>query len=105
MDAKSTLLFYSLARPKEPLRKSLLLKVLCEQTTSTLGFPVGVQTYRQLLIAITEKHVKQIANPFNQHDDKSKEADINVSFAWQSRHWLMQRGMTYRLDSAFLDSL
>jgi hypothetical protein len=104
-DAESTLLFSSPVNPKEPIKTSVLSKILREQTISTLGFPVGVQVYRQLSIAITEKHVKQIANPFNQHDDKSKEADINVSFAWQSGHRPLQRGTTYGLDGAFPNSL
>jgi hypothetical protein len=105
MDAESTLLFSSPVRPTEPIKTSILSKILREQTISTLGFPVGVQVYRQLSIAITEKHVKQVANPFNQHDDKSKEADVNVSFAWQSGHRPLQRGTTYGLDGAFPDSL
>ena len=65
MDAESTLLFSSPVRPKKPMKTSILSKILREQTISTLGFPVGVQAYRQLSVAITEKHVKQIANPFN----------------------------------------
>jgi hypothetical protein len=105
MDTESTLLFSSPVKSKGPMKTSVLSKLLREQTTSTLGFSMGVQVYRQLSIAITEKHVKQIANPFNQHDDKSKEAHINVSFAWQSGHRPMQRGTTYGLDGAFPDSL
>lgn len=104
-DAESTLIFSSLARPKKPLKTAVLSKILRGQTTSTLGFPVGVQTYRQISIAITENHVKQIANPFNRHDDRSKEANIDVAFAWQSGHRPLQRGMTYGLDGAFPGSL
>ena len=105
MDTESTLLFSSPLKPKEPMKTSIISNLLQEQTTSTLGYPVGVQVYRQLSIAITEKHVKQIANPFHRHDDKSKEADINVLFAWQSGHRPLQRGTTYGLDGAFPDSL
>jgi hypothetical protein len=105
MDAESTLLFSSPVRPREPIKTSIMSKILREQAVSTLWFPLGVQVYRQLSIAITEKHVKQATNPFNQHEDKSKEADINVSFAWQSGHRHLQRGTTYRLDSAFPNSL
>ena len=104
-DAKSTLLFSSLNRPKVPLKTTVLSSILRERTVSTLGFPLNVQTYRQLSIAITEKHVRQIANPFSQYDDKNKEADINASFAWQSGHRPLQRGLTYGLDGAFPDSL
>jgi hypothetical protein len=102
IDAESTLLFSSPAKPKKPIKTSILSKMLREQTISTLGFPIGVQVYRQLSIAITEKHIKQIANPFNQHDDKSKEADINVLFAWQSGHRPLQRETTYGLTVLFL---
>jgi hypothetical protein len=105
IDTESTLLLSSPVKPKEPMKTSILSKLLREQTTSTLGYPVGVQVYRQLSIAITEKHIKQIANPFLLHDEKSKEADVNVSFAWQSGHRPLQRGTTYGLDGAFPNSL
>jgi hypothetical protein len=89
------------SQTKGAYQNIILSKILRERTVSTLGLPVGVQAYRQLSIAITEKHIKQIANSFNRHDDKSKEADINVSFARQSGHRPLQRGTTYGLDGAF----
>lgn len=58
IDTDSTLLFSSLLKPKEPMKTSMISNLLQDQTTSTLGYPVGVQVYRQVSIAITEKHVK-----------------------------------------------
>jgi hypothetical protein len=64
-----------------------------------------VQIYRQLSIAITEKHIKRISKPFNRYDDKSRAANIDVAFSWQSGHRPLQRGATYGVDAAFPDSL
>jgi hypothetical protein len=57
--------------------------------------------YRQLAIAVTEKHVREVYTPFNRHDDCSDDADINAILAWQSGHRLLQRGITYGLDGAY----
>ncbi|KAJ6267416.1 hypothetical protein PSV08DRAFT_229224 [Bipolaris maydis] len=105
MDINSTLLFSSPSSPSRPLKTNSLTKILMRQTTLTLGHPLSVKIYRQVSIAITEKHVRQISKPFNQHDDRSTEADINVVFAWQSGHRPLQRGTTYGIDGAFPDSL
>jgi hypothetical protein len=67
--------------------------------------PLGVQIYRQLSIAATERHVKEISRPFDLNDDKSTAADIEVVFAWQSGHRPMQRGTSYGIDAAYPDSL
>jgi hypothetical protein len=101
----STLLFSLPSSPREPLKTYTLTKTLGRQTTSTLGFPLSVKIYRQVSIAITEKHVQDIAKPFNHYDDRSKDADINVVFSWQSGHRPLQRGTTYGIDGAFPDSL
>jgi hypothetical protein len=63
------LLFSSPTSPNEPLKTYTLTKTLARQTTSTLGFPLSVKTYRQILIAVTEKHIQQIAKPFNHYND------------------------------------
>jgi hypothetical protein len=101
----STLLFSLPSSPREPVKTYALTKTLARQTTSTLGFPLSVKIYRQVSIAITEKHVQDISRPFNQYDDRSKDADINVVFSWQSGHRPLQRGVTYGIDGAFPDSL
>lgn len=54
---------------------------------------------------MTEKHVKCISRPFDRNDDKSADAAIEVTYAWQSGHRPVQRGTTYGIDSAFPDSL
>jgi hypothetical protein len=54
---------------------------------------------------VTEEHVKQISRPFDRNDEKSADAAIEVVYAWQSEHRPVQRGTTYRIDSAFPDSL
>jgi hypothetical protein len=101
----STLLFSLPGSPREPVKTHTLTKVLARQTTSTLGFPLTVNIYWQVSIAITEKQVQDISRPFNQYDDRSKDADINVVFLWQSGHRPLQRGTTYGIDGAFPDSL
>ncbi|KAI1839744.1 hypothetical protein JX266_014045 [Neoarthrinium moseri] len=72
---------------------------------SVIGCSFGTQVYRQLSIAITEKHIRQISKPFNFLDDKSKDADAGAAFAWQSGHRPWERAITYGLDMAFPDSL
>ncbi|KAL9566121.1 hypothetical protein ACKAV7_009739 [Fusarium commune] len=62
---------------------------------------INVRTYRQLAIAITEKHVREVYTPFNRHDDCSEDAGINVVLAWQSGHRPLQRGITYGFDGAY----
>ncbi|QGA20949.1 hypothetical protein EYB26_008659 [Talaromyces marneffei] len=66
---------------------------------------VTTQHYRQLAIGITEKHVREIFEPFNRHDDRTTAADFNVVFAWQSSHRPVQRNYTYGLDGAFPNQL
>jgi hypothetical protein len=104
-DVDSTLLFSAPAAPKEPMKTYVLSKVLARQTTATVGFPLSVKTYRQLSIAVTEKHVRPILTPFNRNDDRSKDADLSVALAWQSGHRPLQRGISYGIDGAFPDTL
>ncbi|KAH7025301.1 uncharacterized protein B0I36DRAFT_333010, partial [Microdochium trichocladiopsis] len=61
--------------------------------------------YRQIAIGITEKHVIEIATPFNRYDDLGPNASINAVFAWQSSHRPIQRATTYGLDGAFPSQL
>ena len=61
--------------------------------------------YRQLYIAVTEKHVRQILKSLDLDDDRSSTADLNVVFAWQSGHRPKIRSENYGLDGAFPDSL
>jgi hypothetical protein len=99
------LLFCSPVNPNKPWTSHTLSVALQKHSRDACGHPFGVRTYRQLSIAVTEKHVKNISKPFNRFDDKSVDADLEVVFAWQSGHRPMERGVTYGLDGAFPDSL
>src|SRR5947209_6049198 len=82
-----------------------LTKILKRVTRGILNEPIGVHLYRQLSIAITEKHLKHLARPFDGHNDQSPAASVEVAFAWQSGHHPLQRGVNYGLDGAFPDTL
>ena len=102
---KRRLLFSSVENPERPWKADVLTKPLKSLAQEVCGVAFGVQVYRQLSIAVTERHIKQIRRPFNRYDDKSTNADIDVAFAWQSAHRPIQRGMTYGIDGAYPDSL
>ncbi|PHH49078.1 hypothetical protein CFIMG_007987RA00001 [Ceratocystis fimbriata CBS 114723] len=80
---------------------SRLTNVLRRASAKVWPHTVNSQMYRQLAIGITEKHVCEIHSPVNLYDDRSATEDHNVSFAWQSGHRPLQRGVTYGLDGAF----
>jgi hypothetical protein len=79
----------------------MLTKTLREISAKVFPKPIGIRLYRQLSIAITNRHIQWIAKPFKRHDDKSTTADNNVAFAWQSCHRPAQRAEHYALDGAF----
>ena len=101
----SRLLFCTPRTGQAPWTAAALSKTLDQYARKTCGITMGVQVYRQLSIAITERHVQDINRPSNRYDDKSCQADLEVVFAWQSGHRPMQRGTTYGLDAAYPDSL
>lgn len=84
-----------------PWPTSHLTDIVTKATLELWRQKINVRTYRQLAIAITEKHVREVYTPFNRHDDCSNDADINAAFAWQSGHRPLQRGITYGLDGAY----
>jgi hypothetical protein len=98
---RSTLLFCSVQTPDRPWESRKLTAVLQRASSPVWGWSVNVQLCRQLTIAITEKHVKEVHQPFNRYDDKSPNAGINNAYAWQSGHRPLQRANTYGLDGAF----
>lgn len=100
-----SLFFSSSNDPERPWRAEVLTKALKKLSTAVCGTPFGVQVYRQLSIAVTERHVKCISRPFDRNDDKRADAAIEVAYAWQRRHRPVQRGTTYGIDFAFPDSL
>ncbi|KJZ70098.1 hypothetical protein HIM_10501 [Hirsutella minnesotensis 3608] len=66
-----------------------------------LSFDIGARLYRQLSIAITERHVRAVGGHFNRYDDTSPHGDPGAAFAWQSGHRPRQRHSTYGLDGAY----
>jgi hypothetical protein len=99
------LLFASSHNAESHWKSDALTSALKKITADVVGTSFGVQIYRQLSIAVTEKHVKQIEQPFNRYDDTTVGADIGVVFAWQSGRRPMQRGTSYGIDGAYPDSL
>ncbi|RYC81100.1 hypothetical protein BFJ63_vAg16006 [Fusarium oxysporum f. sp. narcissi] len=95
---QTRLLFQNNGRPWPTSR---LTDIVTKATLELWRQEINVRTYRQLAIAITEKHVREVYTPFNRHDDCSDDADINAILAWQSGHRLLQRGITYGLDGAY----
>ncbi|KAI3574047.1 hypothetical protein IWW34DRAFT_634098, partial [Fusarium oxysporum f. sp. albedinis] len=75
------------------------------RTVPSIPREIGVQLYRQLSIAITERYVRGAASGFNRFDDATNTASEDAAFAWQSVHRPMQRYPTYGLDGAFPDQL
>ncbi|KAJ9419471.1 hypothetical protein QL093DRAFT_2591076 [Fusarium oxysporum] len=94
----------TISGPK-PWPSGRLTTILKLATSKLWNKPVNSQLFRQLCISITEKHVREIHQPFNRFDDVSENADHNVIFAWQSGHRLLQRATTYGLDGAFPTAL
>ncbi|RFN46146.1 hypothetical protein FIE12Z_9605 [Fusarium flagelliforme] len=83
------------------LATSRLTEILVKATSKIWNQAINVRLYRQLAIAITERHVREVYTPFNRYDDLSSGADRNAVFAWQSGHRPLQRETTYGLDGAY----
>ncbi|KAF4981747.1 hypothetical protein FDECE_17640 [Fusarium decemcellulare] len=103
----TVLLFAPLSKIGTAWDSSTFTKELRRYCDATPGVPdgIGVQLYRQISIAITERHVRAAAERFNRYDDVTGAARHDPVFAWQSGHRPMQRHMTYGLDGAYPDSL
>lgn len=104
-EEEKTLLFTPAAieRIWKTLTFSTHLKQL-SQRVPTVPIGIGAQLYRQLSIAIVEKHVVG-ATTFNRYDEASVGYNDSIAFAWQSEHQPLQRHSTYGLDGAFPDKL
>ncbi|KAM6506734.1 hypothetical protein FALCPG4_018851 [Fusarium falciforme] len=99
---ESPLLFREdIVTPSRHWQTGRLTAILKGATSTVWGIPVNSRQFRQISIGITEKHVREVFQPFNRFDDKSASASRNVVFAWQSGHRPLQRGTTYGLDGAF----
>ncbi|KAK7571375.1 hypothetical protein V3481_018589 [Fusarium oxysporum f. sp. vasinfectum] len=90
-----------------PWTASTFTKELRRHCSAATGIPsgIGVQIYRQISIAITERHVHAAAARFNRFGDTTGTAGHEVAYAWQSGHRPMQRHTAYGLDGAFPDHL
>ncbi|KAH7014618.1 LOW QUALITY PROTEIN: uncharacterized protein B0I36DRAFT_378241 [Microdochium trichocladiopsis] len=99
------LLFSSGVDRSKPWDASKLAAIFKKATSVCWDTCVNPQIYRQIAIGITEKHVIEIATPFNRYDDLGPNASINAVFAWQSSHRPIQRATTYGLDGAFPSQL
>lgn len=104
-EAGRRLLFAAPDQPQKPWGADVLTKALKGLTQVVCGTAFGVQVYRQISIAVTERHIKALSHPFDRYDDRSPRADIEVVFAWQSGHRPVQRGTSYGIDAAYPDSL
>ncbi|RKK10802.1 hypothetical protein BFJ66_g16872 [Fusarium oxysporum f. sp. cepae] len=71
-----------------PWTVSTFTKELRRHCSAAAGIPpgIGVQMYRQISIAITERHVHDAAIRFNRFDDTTGTAGPEVAYAWQSGH-------------------
>jgi hypothetical protein len=98
-------LFSSVDDPDKHWKPSRLTAVLRKLTKEVASIEIGVQVYRQLSIAVTERHLAHISKPFNRFDDRTVDANVDVALAWQSGHRPMQRGTSYGIDAAYQDSL
>jgi hypothetical protein len=74
-------LFSSVDDPDKHWKPSRLTAVLRRLTKEVASIEIGVQVYRQLSIAVTERHLAHINNRF---DDKTVDANVDVALAWQS---------------------
>ncbi|KAJ3453401.1 hypothetical protein MRS44_017648 [Fusarium solani] len=83
-----------------PWQTGRLTAILRGATSTVWGQSVNSRQFRQMCIGITEKHVRDVHQPFNRFDDRTASASRNVVFAWQSGHRPLQRGTTYGLDGA-----
>jgi hypothetical protein len=56
------------------------------------------------LPAVTERDLAHMSKSFDRFDDGTIGANRGVAFAWQNGYRPMQRGASYGLDAAYLDS-
>jgi hypothetical protein len=104
IEACSTYLFRAqTADHSEPWTTEHLSNVIRRYTRQAQAWGAGItlQTLRQLAVGISEKHVREVYQPFNRFGDRTDAADRNVAFAWQSCHRPLQRARSYGLDGAF----
>lgn len=82
-----------------------LTRSLRRYSEGIIGQPLNCRLYRQLAIAILEKHVLQLLQPFDMHDDTNLQMMLYSVRAWQSGHRPRQRAAYYGHDRALPTSL
>ncbi|CAK7207844.1 hypothetical protein SEUCBS139899_010659, partial [Sporothrix eucalyptigena] len=101
-EAMTNRAYLFLFQPYKASRAAVLVTSILRDATSKIwNRALGIQAYRQLSIAIAEKHVRELRRPADVYDDRSREADLHVALAWQSGHRPLVRGTHYGLDGAF----
>jgi hypothetical protein len=104
LSAERRLLFCSSNDPNTPWGATKLSGALSKLTIEACETSFGIRVYRQLSIAITERHLNNNSRPFDRFDERDTNNN-EIVFAWQSGHRPMQRGLSYGVDAAFPDAL
>jgi hypothetical protein len=104
LSTERRLLFCSSSDPNTPWGAKNLSSALSKLTIEACGSSFGIQVYRQLSIAITERHLNQSSRPFDRFDERDTNNN-EIAFAWQSGYRPVQRGLSYGVDAAFPDTL
>jgi hypothetical protein len=103
----TTPLLFAPAGPKSAWTTAVLTRELqrLSQATPGISIGIGVQLYRQLSIAITERHLRGVSESFDRYSSHAAYGDVDAAYAWQSGHMQLQRSITYGLDGAFPNQL
>jgi hypothetical protein len=82
-----------------------LTQSMREYSQAHIGQPLHCRLYRQLAIAVMERHVPRLLQPFDIHDDTNPHRMMHSVRAWQSGHRPRQRAAYYGHDGALPTSL
>jgi hypothetical protein len=80
---------------------SELTRTLRHYTDITVHRPLNVRLFRQLSIAIAEKHVRPLVQSVDPDRDRAPTSILNAVLAWQSGHRPYTRSAYYGRDAAF----
>ncbi len=94
------------AEKGEPWSSDQMTAAIKEQAQKTCKAPLGIATYRQVIIAIAKRHVANIAKPFNLYAVPTNSATHNpchnpwLWFARQTSHTLQMFTTSYAIDQS-----
>ncbi|PON20041.1 hypothetical protein TGAM01_v211085 [Trichoderma gamsii] len=96
-------LLFAPASSSSSWKPAVLSNTLLHFSKGSQGVPAGLgaQLYRQVSIAITERHLQAASRQFNRYDEMAVGSKPDAVFAWQSGHRPRQRFITYGLDGAY----